>query len=180
MESWRTDTDQQRGWGRTVATYLENLQANVDAGIGLSFYGSPGIGKSMLAAIIARGVIALRLNAEDRGEHSKLTVCFKREDLIFVAIKKAWDEPEREQMVMNRFCHSSLLIIDDFGKRKPSEYVIEKWHAIFDTRWNFGRPTIITANYNREMLVDDYEAQIDRLAGNIELEAVADSMRGKV
>ena len=43
--------------------------------------------------------------------------------------------------------HADLLVLDDLGAEKPSEWVEETMNLIVNTRYNEKRPTIFTTNY---------------------------------
>ena len=64
--------------------------------------------------------------------------------------------------------HRSILIIDDLGKERPSEWTLEKLFTIINNRYENNLPVIITTNYNREKLRE-------RLACNKNYE-IADSI----
>lgn len=48
----------------------------------------------------------------------------------------------------------AVLIIDDLGSEKPSEWVTETLHRIIDKRYKEVLPTIITSNLSLDELVD--------------------------
>ena len=45
-----------------------------------------------------------------------------------------------------------MLIIDDLGKERPSEWTLEKLFTIINNRYENNLPVIITTNYNRDKL----------------------------
>lgn len=49
-----------------------------------------------------------------------------------------------------------LLIVDDLGRDRPTEWSRERWTLLFDTRLNEGRRTIITTNDDYDTLVARY------------------------
>ena len=61
-----------------------------------------------------------------------------------------------------------MLIIDDLGKERPSEWTLEKLFTIINNRYENNLPVIITTNYNRDKLRE-------RLANNKNYE-IADSI----
>ena len=52
---------------------------------------------------------------------------------------------------------ADLLVLDDLGSEKPSEWVEETMNLIVNTRYNERRPTIFTTNY--EELPDDNDPE---------------------
>lgn len=53
---------------------------------------------------------------------------------------------------MNLYSSVDLLVIDDLGKEKPTEWVLEKLFLIVNNRYNNYLPIVITTNYNRNQL----------------------------
>jgi DNA replication protein DnaC len=45
-----------------------------------------------------------------------------------------------------------LLIIDDLGKEKPTEWTLATLYAIIDGRYDSAMPVIITTNYDMQSL----------------------------
>ena len=53
---------------------------------------------------------------------------------------------------LNLYSSVDLLVIDDLGKEKPTEWVLEKLFLIVNNRYNNYLPIVITTNYNRNQL----------------------------
>ena len=64
-----------------------------------------------------------------------------------------------EMDILRPVMDAELLVLDDLGAEKPSEWVEETMNLIVNTRYNERRPTIFTTNY--EDLPDD--AELDSL-----------------
>ncbi|HEX7780926.1 MAG TPA: hypothetical protein VF424_16875, partial [Vicinamibacterales bacterium] len=64
-----------------------------------------------------------------------------------------------EMDILRPVMDAELLVLDDLGAEKPSEWVEETMNLIVNTRYNERRPTIFTTNY--ENLPD--EADLDTL-----------------
>ena len=64
-----------------------------------------------------------------------------------------------EMDILRPVMEAELLVLDDLGAEKPSEWVEETMNLIVNTRYNERRPTIFTTNY--ENLPD--EAELDSL-----------------
>ncbi len=60
-----------------------------------------------------------------------------------------------EMDILRPVMDAELLVLDDLGAEKPSEWVEETMNLIVNTRYNERRPTIFTTNY--EDLPDDTE-----------------------
>ena len=59
---------------------------------------------------------------------------------------------------LDRLNDHNLLIIDDLGIERGTEYVLEQVYNIIDTRYKSGRPLIITTNLTLEEL--NYPADV--------------------
>ena len=58
-----------------------------------------------------------------------------------------------EMDILRPVMEADLLVLDDLGSEKPSEWVEETMNLIVNTRYNERRPTIFTTNY--EDMPDD-------------------------
>ena len=54
-----------------------------------------------------------------------------------------------EMDILRPVMDAELLVLDDLGAEKPSEWVEETMNLIVNTRYNERRPTIFTTNYRR-------------------------------
>lgn len=146
--------------------YANDLQNMLERGIGVTLHGAVGTGKTHLAVAILSIAI------------SKLySVHFAAEDTIFDNFKENWGEPEKEIQYLTKLQKVRFLVIDDIGIRRPSDYVSDRYEAIFNTRYANGLPTIITTNKSPTELREVYERQMSRMAGNYTLEILGSDHR---
>jgi len=138
------------------AAYNESLErAAVEAGRiaaafpavsrGLFLEGQPGVGKTHLAVAVLKQVVQ---TTGARG------LFYDTRDLLRV-IRSTYDPSIRttELEVLRPVMRAELLVLDDLGAEKTSEWVEETMNLIVNTRYNERRLTIFTSNY--EDIPDD-------------------------
>ena len=148
-----------------------NKLINGETDKGLFITGTYGVGKTYLASCIANEVIK-----------NKITVVFGTLIQLLDYIKDTYkDSDVSDKEYLNLYSSVDLLIIDDLGKEKPTEWVLEKLFLIVNNRYNNYLPIVITTNYNRNQLrerlcvnknysmVDSIISRLYEMCGGIEI-----------
>lgn len=150
--------------------YAANFNAMREKGIGLLLCGTVGTGKSFLAASIANALI-------DQGTPCLMTN-FSR---IISRISEKFGGDQKYLDNLNRF---DLLIIDDLGAERDTEFTWEKVMDVIDARYRAGLPLIITTNLSMRQLSDQSDVRRQRVYSRLRemcvfLEVKGADRRGK-
>ncbi|MBZ9635618.1 ATP-binding protein [Clostridium sp. FP1] len=130
----------------TCRRYAEKFKALNKKGIGLLITGNYGAGKTHLAAAIAHELIKQNYQP-----------IFGTLITLLGKVKASYGDThskENEEQIINRYINCDLLIIDDLGKEKPTEWILEKLYYIVNCRYENNKPITITSNYNDTKLMD--------------------------
>ena len=121
---------------KVMQNYVKNFTAFRKDGKGLLLWGSVGTGKTYMAACIANALI-------DEGYKVLMT--------NFASLtNKIQGMFEGKQNFINSLNNYALLIIDDLGAERKSEFMQEMVFNIIDSRYRSGLPMIITTNLSIE------------------------------
>ena len=100
--------------------------------LGLLLWGGVGTGKSFLAGCIANALM-----------EKEIPVRMTNFALILNDLAASF---EGRNEYIERLCRFPLLIIDDFGMERGTEYGLEQVYNVIDSRYRSRRPMIITTN----------------------------------
>ena len=144
FESYQVNNNNKKAF-ETAKKFISNFDIANKRGTGIIFYGPYGVGKTHLACSIANELIKMQKS-----------VIFGSTIKLFGIIKKSYNNEidENESKIISEFINCDVLIIDDLGKEKPSEWVLEKLYYIINERYEHNKPIIITTNFSENQLID--------------------------
>lgn len=120
-----------------MKNYADNFSDYLHSGKGLLLYGSVGTGKTFMAACIANRII-------ENGFSAYMTsISLISHDLYASGDKNAYLKS------LDRY---SLLILDDLGIERTTEYMREVVFDVVDLRYRLGKPLIVTTNLTKNQL----------------------------
>lgn len=129
----------------TAKKYADEFKQYRNSGDGLIFAGSYGTGKTHLAAAICHQLV--------RQEYQPIIGTLIK---LLGNIKTTYNNPESEEtedQIIEEYTSCDLLIIDDLGKEKPTDWVLEKLYYIINTRYEKCLPIVVTTNYDMDKLI---------------------------
>lgn len=112
-------------------TYADKWSDMLSKNIGLLLWGEVGTGKTYFAACIANALVENCVSVKMTNFSTILN------DLFY--------ENDKNQYI-NRLNNHNLLIIDDLGIERDTEYALEQVYNIIDARYKSNKPLIITTN----------------------------------
>jgi DNA replication protein DnaC len=122
---------------RRVRAFTRSIEENLDAGRGMWFDGPVGTGKSSLAILVAKA-------AKEAGRSYAVFPVPR----LLAEIKRTFDRDASDSYMgfFGRLCTVDLLVLDDLGAEKQTEWVLEQLYSIVNERWQDRRSIVVTTN----------------------------------
>lgn len=150
---------QRLGWGdlfnglsedvvAAIGDYVEHRQGYVNAGVGIIFTGTKGNGKTMLANLLLKQMIA-------EGENVYATTFSDMIDLF----AGGWQDREQSRWFERTVRNAGVLFIDDLGRERnkgPASVGENMLETIARARVGNSQPMIITTNMPEEEIHKGY------------------------
>ncbi len=118
--------------------YADNLDTMLSENIGYLLWGSVGTGKKLLRSLYRKCPDGER-NPRSHDELRR---------------RPQWPcrSFEGRNAYITRLCRYPLLILDDFGMERGTEYGLEQIYNVVDSRYRSGKPLIVTTNLSLDEL----------------------------
>ena len=134
--------------------YVVHFSEMMQTGQGLLFWGNVGTGKTFLAGCIANALL-----------EQKVPVLMTSFPKILNALGGLYSAERNEYLAsLNRY---TLLIIDDMGTHRESQYTLETVYTVIDERYKSGKPFIITTNIPLDVLGNPQDLEHARIYDRI-------------
>lgn len=137
---------------RFCRAYANQLNDKTTTGVIIA--GPPGTGKTHLAAAIVK-------NAFDKGLSAAMVVVPR----LLEEIRESYNRTDADRRWMYRARRKRLVVLDDLGAERPSEWVREQMFLLVNDRYESMLPTVVTTNCSLVELEKRIGARtVDRLA----------------
>jgi DNA replication protein DnaC len=122
---------------RQVRAFVRSIGDHLDAGRGLWFDGPVGTGKTSLAILVAKA-------AKEAGRSYAVYPVPR----LLAEIKRTFDRDASDTYLgfFRRLCTVDVLVLDDLGAEKQTEWVLEQLYSIVNERWQDRRSIVVTTN----------------------------------
>ncbi len=147
-----SDIKSESNLAQSCAKYVQNWEQIRTTGGGYYFWGNVGAGKTFIASALANELMKTKL----------VEVLFIRMPEAAKRVKNTFDNAVKneDKKLFDRMKDVELLVIDDLGVEKVSEWLIDEMYQIIDFRWRNKKPMIITSNRSLDDLMKVYPEQI--------------------
>lgn len=139
MKEWTFENDKGLSENTVLAKlYVKDWETMKAENTGYLFWGAVGTGKSFLAGCIANALLEQEIEV-------------RMNNFAEVLNDLSANFSEKNTYIKN-LCRVPLLILDDFGMERGTEYGLEQIYAVIDGRYRSGKPLIATTNLTLQEL----------------------------
>ena len=138
---------------RLCRRYAECFNEMMEKNQGLLFYGGVGTGKTYAAACIANYLLSRR--------RSVVMTSFVK------LLESMMNFKEDDSVLISRLNRAKLLIIDDLGAERSTDFALEKVYNIVDSRYRAKLPVILTTNLSMDELMQATDIRYTRIYDRI-------------
>ena len=136
--TFANDNGKTPGLTAKAKRYVEHWEDAARKNIGLLLFGDVGTGKSFLAGCIANALMEQEISVKMTNFAAVLN------DLAATF--------EGRNEYISKLCRYPLLILDDFGMERGTEYGLEQVYNVIDSRYRSEKPLIVTTNLSLDEL----------------------------
>ena len=133
--------------------YVDKFDLMLEKNQGLLFWGGVGTGKTFAAACIANALLSRMVPVV-------MTSFVRLIDLIQRG-------NESDVAIINRINRAKLVVFDDLGAERSTEYALEKVYSIVDERYRKKLPSIFTTNLSLADMEADSDVRYARIYDRI-------------
>lgn len=153
-------TDENRRVFGIAKKYVENFDVMLSKNQGILFWGNVGTGKSYTAAVIANELI-------DRMHSAIMTSFIKLLNEMMQFGGNDTDKRLSAADYIQKLNQAQLLVIDDLGAERGTDFALEKVYDIIDSRYRSGKPIILTTNLEMSQMKNCDDIRYNRIYDRI-------------
>lgn len=150
--NYQVTEENQKAFG-IAKKYVDNFSEMYANGQGILFWGNVGTGKSYTAAAIANELLV------------------RMQSVIMTSFIKLLDKmggvDGDDSAYISRLNQARLLIIDDLGAERGTDYALEQVYDIIDSRYRSGKPVILTTNLEFSQMKNCTDIRYNRIYDRI-------------
>lgn len=147
--SFDVDLDADSRNSKAFRRYCNKWREMKAKNIGLILFGDCGTGKSFYSGCIANEIIR-------RYENSVIVTSIPR------ILNQLFSIEDKNRYIKN-LAETSLLVIDDLGAERSTDYALEQVYAVIDERYKAEKPLIITTNLTYQELESPTDIRYKRI-----------------
>lgn len=152
-----------RRYMESVARFCKEFAAGVVRGSqeeSLLLVGNVGLGKTYLASAVGNAVL----------EAGKTVVYLTFSEFLDLIRLHKFDDQEAYMAGLQRLYDADLIILDDLGAEKVTEFAAQELFSLINARMNRRRPMVVSSNLEPESFEETYGARIaSRLLNGFEV-----------
>jgi DNA replication protein DnaC len=145
-----------------IRDFTDDLDRNLEAGKGIWLMGDTGTGKTSLAMLVSKKVLA-----------SGRTAAIYSLPKLLGRIRSTYDaDPGDESYAdfFERLCEVDMLHLEDLGTEKRTEWVLEQLYALINERYERQKSVMVTTNFDQteleEQLGDRIVSRLVEICGD--------------
>lgn len=146
-------TEENRRVFNIAKKYVANFEQMLERNQGLLFWGNVGTGKSYTAAAIANELLQ------------------KQVPVIMTSFIRLLQElggfDNDDAAYINKLNAATLLVIDDLGTERGTDFALEKVYDIIDSRYRSNKPVILTTNLEFDFMKNCDDIRYNRIYDRI-------------
>jgi DNA replication protein DnaC len=162
FENYTPQNPKQEAALRFMQSYLAGFKEMLNAGACITLLGDYGTGKTHLACALLNALIVDTRWIPD----TSVTLLYKQIPEVLQSIKDTYKVDSRvsETQVLRSLCNATLLVLDEVGEQRESDFERKYLSQIIDARYRELLPTIVISNKKAgEMANCIGERAVDRL-----------------